>query len=133
MEWSDSLPFYASLGTDWNVNIKTIWLVKMSHVSRVVAYDDALFSLEKEASYDKRSRANQLRLFTVKPSFILQGKNTTSRTTSRNWSTALEICFSNQMERPRPWLSINLVLFFHSYDIFLMVPEDFRLVSFFEK
>lgn len=49
MEWSDSLPFYASLGTDWNVNIKTIWLVKMSHVSRVVAYDDALFSLEKRS------------------------------------------------------------------------------------
>ena len=51
---------------------------------------------------DKRSRANQLRLFTVRPSFILQGKNTTSRTTSGNWSTALlgfsSICFSNQME-----------------------------------
>ena len=94
MEWSDSLPFYASLGTDWNVNIKTIWLVKMSHVSTAVAYDDALFSLSrKEASYDKRSRANQLRLFTVKPSFILQGKNTTSRTTSRNWSTALRSVF----------------------------------------
>ena len=53
MEWSDSLPFYASLGTDWNVNIKTIWLVKMSLVSTAVAYDDALFSLSrKEASYD---------------------------------------------------------------------------------
>ena len=51
---------------------------------------------------DKRSRANQLRLFTVQPSFILQGKNTTSRTTSGNWSAALlgfsSICFSNQME-----------------------------------
>ena len=46
MECSDSLPFYASLGTGWNVNIKTIWLVKMSHVSRLVAYDDALFSLK---------------------------------------------------------------------------------------
>lgn len=109
MECSDSLPFYASLGTDWNVNIKTIWLVKMSHVSSVVAYDDALFSLKTTTSSelaseenDKRSRANQLRLFTVRPSFILQGKNTTSRTTSGNWSTALlgfsSICFSNQME-----------------------------------
>ena len=46
MECSDSLSFYASLGTGWNVNIKTIWLVKMSHVSRLVAYDDALFSLK---------------------------------------------------------------------------------------
>ena len=54
MEWSDSLPFYASLGTDWNVNIKTIWLVKMSHVSTAVAYDDALFSLSRK----KRATTN---------------------------------------------------------------------------